>query len=39
MGVKIKTVQPLGKLSAMVPRHGVVLYRLRPRGGMNKDEL
>ena len=40
MGVKVKTVQPMGTLTAMVPRHGVMMYRLKGLGGMRKrDEL
>ena len=42
LGVKIKTVASLGTLSATVPRHGVVVYRLRSQGGgmmRKRDEL
>ena len=42
MGTHIGIVQALGTLSAMVPRHGVVAYRLRPRGSpimRKRDEL
>ncbi|CAF9938740.1 MAG: hypothetical protein ALECFALPRED_007831 [Alectoria fallacina] len=42
-GVKVKTMAPMGTLSAMVPSHGVAVYRLRSQGsgsGMRKrDEL
>ncbi|KAL8681997.1 MAG: hypothetical protein Q9186_001939 [Xanthomendoza sp. 1 TL-2023] len=43
LGVKTSSVDPMGTISAMVPRHGVVLYRLRAHeeGGATKrrDEL
>jgi len=41
MGTKCGSVQSLGTLSATVPRHGVMAYRLRPQtGAMRKrDEL
>jgi len=42
MGVKVNTLAPMGMLSASVPRHGTVVYRLRSQGmgGMRKrDEL
>ena len=42
-GVKVKTMAPMGTLSAEVPSHGVAVYRLRSQGsggGMRKrDEL
>ena len=42
-GVKIKTMAPMGTLSAKVPSHGVAVYRLRSQGGESgmrkRDEL
>lgn len=42
-GVKVKTMVPMGTLSATVPRHGVAVYRLRSQGGgsgmRKRDEL
>ena len=42
-GVKVKTLAPMGTLSARVPSHGVVVYRLRSQGGgsgmRKRDEL
>ena len=42
-GVKVKTMVPMGTLSAMVPSHGVAVYRLRSQGGgsgmRKRDEL
>ena len=39
-GVKTMTVMPQGTLRAMIPRHGIGLYRLRSQGNMRKrDEL
>lgn len=42
-GVKVKTMAPMGTLSATVPGHGVVVYRLRSQGGgsgmRKRDEL
>ena len=41
MGNKTGVVPPLGTLTAMVPRHGVGLFRLRAQGGgiRKRDEL
>ena len=42
LGAKTTSIAPMGTLSAMVPRHGVGLYRIRSRGGMamrKRDEL
>jgi len=43
MGTKIGAVEALGTVTADVPRHGVVAYRLRPRGAplsrRRRDEL
>jgi len=40
MGNKTGVVPPMGTLMAMVPRHGVGLFRLRAQGAMRKrDEL
>lgn len=41
MGTKVGSVQAMGTISAMVERHGVVAYRLRPRGAVvsKRDEL
>ena len=42
-GVKVKTMVPMGTLSATVPSHGVAVYRLRSQGGgsgmRKRDEL
>ena len=42
-GVKVKTMAPLGTLSATVPSHGVSVYRLRSQGNgsgtKKRDEL
>jgi len=40
MGVKVSSVKGLGTLTATVPRHGVVAYRLKPQAvNMKRDEL
>lgn len=42
LGVKTTTIAPMGSLSATVPSHGTVVYRLRSRGGSGmrkRDEL
>ncbi|KAG8626357.1 hypothetical protein KVT40_005302 [Elsinoe batatas] len=39
LGKQVGTVEALGMISAMVPRHGVVAYRLRPVRGAVRDEL
>ncbi|KAL8947955.1 MAG: hypothetical protein Q9222_005814 [Ikaeria aurantiellina] len=41
LGVKIGSVAPMGMIEAMVPKHGIALYRLRPQSGasMKRDEL
>ncbi|KAF2153881.1 glycoside hydrolase family 27 protein [Myriangium duriaei CBS 260.36] len=39
LGKQVGTVQPNGMISAMVPRHGVMAYRLRPQRTSSKDEL
>lgn len=42
MGTKVGVVQALGTIEAQVPRHGVMAYRLRPRGASlsrKRDEL
>ena len=40
MGVKVGSVNGLGTLTAEVPRHGVVAYRLKPQAvNMKRDEL
>ena len=42
LGVKITTIGPMGTVSAVVPRHGVAVYRLRSQGGAGmrkRDEL
>ncbi|KAI4190362.1 MAG: hypothetical protein LQ348_003670 [Seirophora lacunosa] len=42
LGVKISSVQPMGTISATVPRHGIAMYRLRKQEGVSmkkRDEL
>ncbi|KAL8752605.1 MAG: hypothetical protein Q9184_005673 [Pyrenodesmia sp. 2 TL-2023] len=42
LGVKTSSVPPLGTISAMVPRHGIAMYRLRKQEGgsvKKRDEL
>ncbi|KAF2725802.1 glycoside hydrolase family 27 protein [Polychaeton citri CBS 116435] len=41
MGTQDGQVEPLGTLSALVPRHGIAAYRLRPHTGSysRRDEL
>ncbi|KAL8708068.1 MAG: hypothetical protein Q9220_007000 [cf. Caloplaca sp. 1 TL-2023] len=41
LGAKIGSVAPMGTIEAMVPKHGIALYRLRPQGGSKskRDEL
>ena len=42
LGAKIESIPPMGTLSAMVPRHGVAMYRLRKQEGAEvrrRDEL
>ena len=42
MGLRIGSVPPMGSIGALVPRHGIALYRLRAQGGGSKrkrDEL
>ncbi|KAL8897764.1 MAG: hypothetical protein Q9207_007038 [Kuettlingeria erythrocarpa] len=42
LGVKTSSVPPLGTISAMVPRHGIAMYRLRKQEGTlmkKRDEL
>ena len=40
LGKQVGTVQPMGTISAMVPSHGVMAYRLRPQpSSSGKDEL
>ena len=42
LGAKTMTIGPMGTLTAMIPAHGVGLYRLRSQGGSSmrrRDEL
>ena len=40
MGTHVGAVEAMGTIAASVPRHGVMAYRLRPRGVLRKrDEL
>lgn len=42
LGAKTSSVPPLGTISAMVPRHGIAMYRLRKQEGASmkkRDEL
>lgn len=42
LGAKTSSVPPMGTISAMVPRHGIALYRLRKQEGSSmkkRDEL
>ena len=39
LGKQIGMVQPHGMISTMVPRHGVMAFRLRPQNSGTKDEL
>lgn len=41
MGTRIGSVDAMGTITASVPRHGVVAYRMRPRGASlrKRDEL
>lgn len=38
LGVRTSTVPPMGTVSAMVPRHGIALYRLRKQDGASMSE-
>ncbi|KAL9005356.1 MAG: hypothetical protein Q9188_001872 [Gyalolechia gomerana] len=38
LGVRTSIIPPMGTVSAMVPRHGIALYRLRKRDGASMSE-